>query len=314
MPFTRSSAHVRNRRMHAQTTRMCMSSFILVVRRLAALGRCSCDSSSMCVHRDWHTHLQRGTDDGVDVVHGLQHALTQVPAAKQGRDQTRCCDQIIMRDIDSSRVRGPTELPLPSAHPNPVNAVNRVLIGFSLGLVAVTQLHGLMHTGRCTRRYRGAEHALQSGNIGLHGGVAARVNDLAALNLGDDRRGELEQLSSLGGGDRVQALRHVACPINPGSTIRHKGRTPRSFTTRLVQGGNAAARWARGVLHQRRRMNQVQRSHHVAQGLLRLGLDGSIEHIFDLLLKGVLVNVGLHVLGHLSEWGGAGGCVASYAS
>ncbi len=57
--------------------------------------------------------------------------------------------------------------------------------------VAVTQLDGLARAGRRARRHRGAAHrAVLEFDIGLHGRVAAGVDDLAAPDV-DDAHHEL---------------------------------------------------------------------------------------------------------------------------
>ncbi len=63
----------------------------------------------------------------------------------------------------------------------------------ALGLVTVAQLHGLVHASGGTAGHRGAEHALASVHIGLNSGVATRVDDLTADDLGNLRRRQLGQ-------------------------------------------------------------------------------------------------------------------------
>jgi len=67
----------------------------------------------------------------------------------------------------------------------------------ALSLVTIAQLHCLMDASGGARRDSSAEHALVGVHISLHGGVAARVNDLASHNLHDLRRGNAQQLLRL---------------------------------------------------------------------------------------------------------------------
>eukprot|EP00955_Chlamydomonas_euryale_P021630 228450-Chlamydomonas_euryale.AAC.8 len=50
----------------------------------------------------------------------------------------------------------------------------------SLALVAVAQLHRLVYSSGRAARHRGAVHPAVGRHVGLHGGIAARVDDLAA--------------------------------------------------------------------------------------------------------------------------------------
>lgn len=114
-----------------------------------------------------------------------------------------------------------------------------------LGLVAITQLHSLMHTGGGTGGHGSAEGALVGKHIGLNSGVATRVQDLAAHNLDDLGRSVLEQLLGL--------------------------------RTQPTGGLNRASR----TLISARKVS----THQEGQGLLWLGLDGGVQRLLDLLLR-----------------------------
>jgi hypothetical protein len=66
-----------------------------------------------------------------------------------------------------------------------------------LALVTIAQLNSLVHASGGTGGHGSTEGALVGVHIGLHGGVAARVQDLAAHNLDDLRGGNLQQLLGL---------------------------------------------------------------------------------------------------------------------